>query len=324
MKKVWLALTILSAGAAAFHATRQATNWLQQEAATLSQSFIVETQQMVTAQTTQADLTARARESKHSLARSRPVAEDVLWTELQTNRADRLSPALLERLRDELGFSWGTSKDYILVSKKTFRDLKIPVLQPDGKFNEAAVVTLAITPEERGQLEAAMEKVKTDFKNWVLANVKREEPADDVLARYDIPADSTNSGNIRTNFFAAIAEAVGNERKELIHETAVMWLDEIGLVGRSTKLTIKRQMVGDEARLIAETRERGADRTYYFPANNDEPGKPLPKRSAGKSSGFYFPVRERDFPKTLRLIFPNGWADVAERESFELPPPPKK
>ena len=31
-----------------------------------------------------------------------------------------------------------------------------------------------------------------------------------------------------------------------------------------------------------------------------------------------------DSEKALRLIFPNGWADVAKREGFELPPEPQK
>ena len=295
MKKILLALTILSAGAGAFQIGRQSTGHLQQEAGTLRQAWMDETQRLATAQAEQAGLAERVGELKRTLAVTRPMPENGLWSALQTNRADRLPEELQERLREEFSFSWPSLKDYILVSKPAVRNLRLRVLQPDGKLNDVAATTLAITLGERAGLEAAIEQTKTDFKDWVLAHVKRAEPADDVVASYSLPGDATMAGNIRTNFFTAAAQAVGQQRTDLIRDTAGTWMQELGVGGRSTKLTIRREMVGDEPRLKVELREKGQDRSFYLPA------------------------RGSDFPKALLTLFPNRWASLAEREGFELP-----
>ena len=300
MKKILLALTILSAGAGAFQIGRQSTGHLQQEAGTLRQAWMDETQRLATAQAEQAGLAERVGELKRTLAVTRPMPENGLWSALQTNRADRLPEELQERLREEFSFSWPSLKDYILVSKPAVRNLRLRVLQPDGKLNDVAATTLAITLGERAGLEAAIEQTKTDFKDWVLAHVKRAEPADDVVASYSLPGDATMAGNIRTNFFTAAAQAVGQQRTDLIRDTAGTWMQEMGVGGRSTKLTIRREMVGNEPRLKVEVRENGRDRSAYLP------------------------LTRREFPKALLPLFPNRWAGLAEREGFELPPKPQK
>ena len=300
MKKILLALTILSAGAGAFHLGHLSTGHLQEEDGTLRQAWMDETQRLATAQSEQAGLAERVGELTRTLAATKSAPENKLWSALQTNRADRLPEDLQERLREEFSFSWQSFKDYILVSKPTVRNLRIRVLQPDGKLNDVAATTLVITPEERAGLEAAIEQTKTDFKDWVLAQVKRAEPAGDVVASYSLPGDTNTMRSIRTNFFTAAAQAVGQQRADLIRDTAATWMQEMGVSGRSTKLTIRREMVGDGQRLKVELREKGQDRSFYLPA------------------------RGSDFPKALLTLFPNRWASLAEREGFELPTPLKK
>ena len=300
MKKLLLALTILSAGAGAFHIGRLSTGHLQEEAGTLRQAWMNETRRLATAQAEGAGLAERVGELKRMLAATRPARENGLWSALQTNRADRLPEDLQERLREEFSFSWQSFQDYILVSKPTVSNLRLRVLQPDGKLNDVAATTLALSPEERGPLEAAIEQAKTDFKDWVLAHVQRAEPAGDVVASYSLPGNATMAGNIRTNFFTAASGAIGRERTDLIRDTAVTWMQEMGVGGRSTKLTIRREMVGNEPRLKVEVRENGRDRSAYLP------------------------LTRREFPKALLPLFPNRWAGLAEREGFELPPKPQK
>lgn len=295
MKKLLLALTILSAGAGAFQLGRLSTGHLQEEAGTLCQSWMDETQRLATAQAEGVGLTERVGELKRTLAATRPARENGLWSALQTNRADRLPEDLQERLREEFSFSWPSFQDYILVSKPTVSNLRLRVLQPSGKLNDVAATTLTITPEERGPLEAAIEQAKTDFKDWVLAHAQRAEPAGDVVASYSLPGDSTMAGNIRTNFFTAASGAIGRERVDLIRDTAGTWMQEMGVSARSTKLTIRREMVGNEPRLKVELRENG------------------------RNSSAYLPLSGRDFPKALQPLFPNRWASLAEREGFELP-----
>jgi hypothetical protein len=198
----------------------------------------------------------------------------------------------------EHGFNWQSSADYFVVTKQTVRDIGAGML-PDGKLSDVAAAVLALTPEERGQLEAAAEQAQSDFKDWVLGHVQRAEPTDEVVARYTLPGDGTLAQNISNDFFTAAAQAVGPQRTELIRETALAWMTEMGLSERSTKLTIKRVLVGDEPRLKAEMREQGRDRSAFLP------------------------VDDSGFPKALRPLFPNRWADLAKFEGFEPPPEPE-
>ena len=296
MKKILLAVAILSAGAAVFHLARQSKNRFDQEAGMLRQSWMVETQQAAAARSQQAGLAEHAGELRQSLALSRLATESAIWSALQTNRANRLPSKLGERLREELGFTnWQASGDYILVSKETIRSLNFPFIHRSGKLNDVAGTALAITPEERSQLEAAMEQAKSDFKDWALAHVQRGEPADDLVAQYSLPHDAVTARNISSDFFSSAARAVGRERTDMMRETARAWMNEIGISDRSTQLTIEREVVGKEQGLKVEIREQGRSRSSYLPMAN------------------------KDFPKALRLIFPNGWAEVANREGFELP-----
>jgi hypothetical protein len=295
MKKILLALTILSVGAGAFQIARQSTNRLQEEIAKLHQSWMVETQWLATAQIEQAGLAERGGEMKRTLALTPVTPENQLWLALQTNRADCLPSKLQKRLREEFGFTWQSMKDYVVVRKHTVRKLGIQFIPPGGRFNDAALGALAITSEERARLEAAIEQAKTDFKDWVKDQVQRGEPADDVVAHYTLAGDATMARGITNEFFSAVAEAVGEQRAELIHDTALTWMEEMGVSHHSTRLTIMREMDGGDSRLKVEMRENGRNKSAYLPLKDD------------------------DFPKALRLLFPNRWAGLAEREGFELP-----
>jgi hypothetical protein len=279
---------------------RQSTNRLQQETDTLHQAWMMETQWLATAQIEQARLAERGGELKRTLELTPPAPVNELWLALQTNRADRLASKLQKRLREEFGFTWQSMKDYIVVSKHTVRKLDIQFMHLDGRFSDAALGTLVITPEERGQLEKALAATKGDFKDWVLDHVQRGEPADDILAQYILWGDAMFARGITNEFLTAVTEAVGEQRTELIHDTARTWMEDMGVSTHSTRLTIKREVVGNEQRLRVEMRENG------------------------HNSSDYLPLKDGDFPKAFRLLFPNRWAGLAEREGFELPAPPEK
>jgi hypothetical protein len=300
MKKILVALIILSAGAGAFQIVRQSTNRIQEENETLHQALTVETQRLAAAQSEQAGLAEHGAELKRTLAVTRPSPENELWSALQTNRADRLPDKMRERLWDEFGFTWQSFRDYIVVSKNTVRKLDVRFLESNGQLNDAALAALAITPDERGRVEAAIEQAKTDFKDWVLAHVKRAEPGGDVVARYTLEANAKMARGISSNFWDSVGQSIGEQRTELFHKTADQWMKEMGVSERSTSLTIRREMVEDEPRFKVETRESGANKRTYLPLKND------------------------DFPKALQPLFPNRWASLAEREGFELPEAPQK
>lgn len=300
MNRILLGLTILGAGAGGFLSARQSTTQLQHEANAAREVWLTQTQMVAAAQSDQVGLTEHIRELKQALAQSPDATERAIWSTLQTNRADRLPPELRERVFEELGLNWRSSPDFIVVSKQTVRDISMRSIHR-GKMTDLAVIVLAITPEERGQVEAAIERVKTDFKDWTLAHVERNEPKDDVVAQYSLPGDPAVLQRINNNFATGVSDALGQERMEMILPSAREWMRQIGLDGKPAKITVKRVGAGNEQSLRVQ---------ILYPAGNTVSG----------DLAQYL----RSFPDALRPIFPNGWADVANREGFELPEEPQK
>ena len=307
MNKILLALTILSAGAGGLVTSRESTIQLQHEANAAREVWLAETQRVAAAHSEQAGLAKRIRNLKQALAQSPAVAENELWSALQKNRADRLPPELRESLLEELRFNWQSSKDFIVVSKQTVRDLQMEAVR-DGKLTDVAATVLTLTPEERGQIEAAAERVMTDFKEWMLAHVERTEPKDDVLAQHALPKDPAMSRSISNSFATAVSDAAGRERAELILPSAQKWMKSMGLYdcdARPPRIFVKRSLKGNEQRLEIEiTSQNGGGNTYSGELSN-HPQWGFDPYGA--------------FPRAFRIIFPNGWPDVARREGFELP-----
>jgi len=183
-----------------------------------------------------------------------------------------------------------------------------PRLQAQGKLTDVAAAVLAMTPEERSQVETAIERVKMDFRDWVLANVERIEPGDDVVAQYALPTNPVIGQTISNALVSAVSQALGQERAGLVLPSLQVWMrDIVGLydsASAAVAFTIKRSITGDETQLKARVTTMRND------------------RSATDS----YTIRDRSFafPRAFRSIFPNAWADVAEREGFELPKKPEK
>jgi hypothetical protein len=309
MNKILLALTILTAGAGAFHTARQSATRLQQEANIIREDWLAQTQLVAAAQIDLAGLNERVLELKQSLKQSPPVTDTALWSALQTNRADRLHRVLLERVREELGFNWKFSPDYIVVSKRAVRDFQMQSIRGtnanhlDAALTDAAATVLAMMPEERTQVEAAVERVKTDFKDWALAHIQRGETNDDVVAHYVLPKDPEIARSITNNFTAAVFGALGRERAELILPVARGWMQDLGVrdcYADPQTMIVTHYMTNNESRL----------KIQLNPGTRNATSEDLwlgPKKGLAS------------FPRAFQILFPNGWADVAQREGFELP-----
>jgi hypothetical protein len=307
MNKILLVLTILGAGGGVFFTARQSTTRLQHEANATRGAWLAQTQVLTDAHSDQAGLIVRIRELKQALTQPQSVSENALWSGLQTNRAGPLTSELRERLLEELGFNWQSSEEFIVVSKEALREIGMraipkPIDNADGKLTDNAATVLAITPEERGQVEAAMQRVQTDFKDWALLHIERSEPKDDVVAQYTLPADPAMSQSLSNILATGLFAAVGRERAELILRYARVWVsDTTGFVEKTTTMIVKRYLVGNELRLNAQV-------THL---------KPGVLQPLGDSVAH--DISQRRFPRPFLAVFPNGWADVAQREGFELP-----
>jgi hypothetical protein len=350
MNKILLVITFLAVGAGAFHSAHQRAIRIEQKVQSAHVSWQNHTQQLAVAQSEQAALTERIRELKQALAQSPRVTADALWSALQTNRVDRLPPELRQRALAELGFDWRTSPDYILVSKQTVRDLQIEAIR-NGELTDLAAKVFALTPEERDRVSAAFPQAKTALKDWVQARVERHEPAEEALAHFTLPGDATLSGSLSNSFArrvskavgpeqaeqdlasatvktlahytlpqdpkmsqtindafaAAMANAVGRERAELILPSAEPWMQSIGAFDCDAKpgmISVRRFQAGNVQQLVAVYSNTAGPGSYY--------------------AYELFSSSRGGLPRTFQPIFPNGWPDVAARESFELPPPPEK
>ena len=300
MNKILLALTLLGTGGGAFLAVRQSTTALRCEANASREAWLLQTQLVAIAQTNQAALIERVRQLKEALAQVPTAKENPLWVALQTNHVGHLPPELRERLFEELGLSWKSSEQFILVSKETIHEIWTKTIE-DGKPTEIASTVLGLTPRERDQVAAAIQRVQTDFNDWVRSHTERSGPKREVVAEYTLHKDDTYL-SISNRFAAGLHEAVGMERAELILDSAVAFPFTAGIhQGDTMIMTLKRHLVGHEQRLQVQVMDTG----------------PAPQRWPW--------VGEQDvsqgswFPPPFRPIFPNGWPDVAKREGFDLP-----
>ena len=348
MNKILLATTLLATGAGAFHSVCQHVSQLRQQARAADESWQIHTQQLAIAQSEQAALTERIRELKQMLAQIRPVVGSALWAALQTNRADGLPPALRRQTLAELGFDWRTSPDFIVVSKQTVRDLKIPAVLDGRKLTDLAATVLTLTPEERDQAAAAFDQANAVLKDWVLAHAERREPTEEMLAQFALPGEAALSKSLSKTFAEQVSRAVGaepsegllatatvktlahyvlpkdprisqtisntlvagmfnamgRERAEFILPDAIRWMWFNGAFDYDTwsaTMSVKRFQAGDVQWLVAVHSTQGAW-----------------NRSSLESRSDWLPA------KAFLSMFPNGWADVAQREGFELPGKPRK
>jgi hypothetical protein len=315
MNKFLLALTILGTGAGGVLAIRQSAAQLRHEAQAAREAWLIQTRRVATAQSEQADLTGRIRELKKTLGASKPVSEDPLWSALQTNRADRLPAELRERLFEALGLNWQSSADYILVTKQSVRDIEMLTICR-GKLTECAATVLAMTSEERGQVEAAIERIQLDFKGWVLANVRRGEPRDDLLADYFLPADPVMSQSISNAFAAAVITSLGPERATFILPSP----SRSGLYHR----TWRWGDLGWDLLNGADGSSLNESLPVTLRVTRSRDGDPPRLKARFKEGGDAWDLTRRNFPRPLQPLFPNGWEDLAKREGFELPQVPEK
>ena len=236
MNRILLALVLWSLGGAAFLGARQSTTRLQHEANTTHDTWVLQTQTTAAAGSKQAVLAERVRQLQEASTQVPTPTENPVWLALQTNHVSHLSPELRERLFEELGLNWKSSEEFIVVSKDTIHEIQMRTIQ-NARLTESASSVLALTPDERDQVEAVFQRVHTDFNEWAQSHTERTDP-------------KTVSNRCAAGLFVA----VGKERMELILPDLPGFLLDVG------------------------------------------------------------------FAPAFRPVFPNGWADVAQQEGFELPP----
>jgi hypothetical protein len=313
MRRALLALIILSASASGFLVARQSTGQLQREANAAREAWLIETQRVASAQSHQDSIKAHVEDVKRILRQRPVVAEDPVWAAFQTNQTGKFTPEQHERLRKELGFNWQFSPDYIVVSKATVRSLGLSVIK-DGKLTDLTATVLSLTPGERSQVDEALQRVQTAVRSWALAHVERIEPQDDEVAHYRLPFDPELTPSMSNYLATAIADAVGGERTEVfLAPHASRWIRDITpYLYKSEPMALMTLIVN---RYVNQDGDSWLGAQFGWLGGQGFKSLVPPKEPLTLQSSF---------PEAFRSIFPNGWADVAEREGFELPKGPPK
>jgi hypothetical protein len=107
--------------------------------------------------------------------------------------------------------------------------------------------------------------------------------------------DPAFSQSLSNRFTEAVVGAMGPERGPLLRDYASDWMDTVGMCGgEPVTLTIKRYFAGDTPRLKMQISQGSA--TFSTDVSPD-----------------------RLLPVAFRPVFPGGWTELAQRESFKLP-----
>ncbi len=305
MKRILLAISILSVGGAGLLALNSAVQQAQRELRLNEAAWQTQTQLLTLVESQHTTLMRSVTESKRELRgrqSGRFAGESPLAALVRLEKLERLTPEEQEQLREELGLSWHSSDQWLLVSKATLRNVGLRALKA-SELTDAACGVLAITPGERQSLDAAFGRVRDEFSTWATANLQREGPSGETVARYTIPADPEFAAGLTNELFAALNVTLGAERAELLSQYSSGWLQiETGYLGAVTNtLTV-----------LYQARDGGEPKLYYK----------LTRQGAGNFGNMQEGpgvIITKYFPPAFRKVFPGGWSEVAQREGFELP-----
>ncbi|HZQ45467.1 MAG TPA: hypothetical protein VFC07_00525 [Verrucomicrobiae bacterium] len=296
MKRILPAMLVLMAGTTLFYTLRHSTNALRQEAAEARETLTRQIQLMVQARIQLTNVQEQVRELKGNLRDLKkiggPQAVDPL---LSRTGSTHLSAAQSEQMLTELGFNWKSTGDYLVVSKDTLRAVSLDGIR-GMKMNEAAAGVLALTPDERANVDALIQSLGRSYQNWVETHAQRVEPGGKVIAQYTLPADADFSQSLSSQFTEGVLSALGEERGNLLLQYSGSWMQDLGMnEDNATTLTVTRYGSGDNMRL----------------------GFTLKSSDGSNMSTDVSPYQP--FPQAFLPLFPNGWKDLANREGFSLP-----
>ena len=269
----------------------EASTLRRQESLTTVELVKLETEHTTLRQTV-SELKAQSRQSVQALQLNPKLAD---W--LLAGSYTEVPGSLVPELRAALGFPWNDSTDYVLVSRGTLRELDLPAVQRDDKISETLCTVLAIAPNEKSEVESALALKRSQFSVWAKANLLREGPSGDRVVRYTIPASPTMAGSMREELLSTILNTLGPDRTELLKGYTANWVEfQLGDFGSGTNA-------------LSVMNKPGLDgKPEWFYELSRSPGH---TSQSGRIDSSLHPI--------FRNVFPGGWAEIAQREGFELP-----
>lgn len=302
MKKIVLSLALCLVVGAGFFALNAVAHRAGQRLRASQSEWNIQTNHLARLEAEKTVLTAKIQELQLDLQAHGPTPSSGLVGLLDTNGLAGLTPEAWETLRTELDLSWHSSGDWVLLSKTTLATVGMNALK-GSKLTDAACGVLAITPEERRQLNEAFAGTRGEFDTWAKTSLQREGTNGETLARFTIPPNLELAAGLSNKLAATVMATLGEQRAGLLQRFADEWykMEVGGLVAMTNTLTVLRRTDGD-----------GTPQLYYDLSLKGGPGQ----GSRGQSGTL---TTRSFFPTSFKSVFPGGWRDVAGREGFELP-----
>ena len=303
MKKILLALTILTTAGACSLALNNAARQSWRQFQSNKDIWLTQTQQLAELQVEQAALTVKIRDLKRELRGPGSSLEPTLMDFLLTNDLKSASLQMQNKLLAELGQGENSSGNYLLVSKATLTQTALGPVKAfpnNGKLTDTVCGILAITAEERMFVEAAFAENLASLGAWATASVQREGNKDDLLVQYTIPTDPAFTQAATDRLFSAINAAIGKERTDLLHkyyDYSRISIDG-AVADRTNILSIHR---------ISESPGLGYRTGWKWKDSEAINTYPEPLKSNTR------------FPYAFYSLFPGGWPDVLQREGLAVP-----
>jgi hypothetical protein len=296
IKRVTLALFIFSASVVGLTVLRHATSSVQAGKSTRYHELQAVGSRLAELNEATTLVQESVARKKARIART-PVAPNFspeLLEILTSNHASNSSKGNLaswDELREQLGISWNSSQDYVLVRKPLLNRFNFGRLYAAKRATDTANAVLALAPQEQADIAGALQQAG----QTAVSRLQRIEPTGDVVAQYTIQPDQDLQASISNQFASEITAILGPERSDLFLPSAWRELKPQLTPDGSDPVTMTIRSVGkDEPKLVWEL-----------------------KQGESISTG---DVRYAYYPSSWFLtLFPGGWEPIVTREGFELP-----
>ena len=241
-------------------------------------------------------------------ARITETVTDPLRRQIESIPASQLASHGSEGSLHELGFSWESSPDHVLVPKEILGALKVDAIDTNGHLSKVAASLLDL---DRAQIAATQEALSQAQRAYVerAAKAAQRTPLNDPeIVRWELPIDLELEATLMGELKRRLDESIGQERRDLLLKFAGRPLAESfgNLGGVKATLTV----------YWAEGAHGWAPAFRYDLATKNGS---LGSRYGSVVNDPPFPIYAEDLPPLFRPAFPRGWAELLAREGIELP-----
>ena len=294
MKRILLALSVLSLSAMAYGALHRFNNRLATALSHNQSQWLTASNQLERSTRDRILLEDKVKDRKNELRRLATyhrVDPEILT--LFKREPLPISAATTPAMRDRLNIGWENSENFVLITKSSLKKIGLEYLTGQGRVTATAREILAISPDEVSRLEQALGGIR----QRTFQQMRRLPSTGNIVAHYEFPADPTFAPAISNLVNQAAFSILGQERAGIFFDQA--WRAARGDLPHIEKSKVAMIIRADPAdgvptKLTCEIIENGESRSSEV-------------RYAHYPCAWFF------------TAFPGGWPDLAQRAGFELP-----